>query len=356
MYKTGFSTLLVVLGAISAVAQGVVLFDNKNIPTGPAPFHVNGVFLSGTNFSAQLYSAAGDQRANLGALIARETRVQFLSGADAGFVATNGVNAFTGTAVDPEVTVTPVANGSATVQMRAWESSFATYDDAVAGGGLFGQSDAIFLSTTGGGSFPAVELTGLQTFYRWTNITLTLRPGMNLVGHPYNSSKTLDELFSNIPQGTRVFRAVVNGNNISWQISTYEQDDDGNFTWAGEIDPGIRPGEGFFVRNPLSSNLVVNFLTEIPQPAVTISVPAGFSLLAGPFNPTYSSESIIPYSNFPQREGMRVFKYNPASGAYSISTYELDDGGVAAWSNRAQVGALEGFWLSSPSAFTFTRP
>lgn len=164
----GFFLALGVIGlGISAFAQGTVLFDNRNITTGPAPVLMwggGGARLSGTNYSAQLYSAAGDQRNNLGSLTPAETRVQFRSGVNAGFVALSGINAFTGQPVDQEVTVTPVLNGPATIQLRAWESRFATFEEAVNFGGIYGFFVPIFLARTGGGLLPPVELTGLESF------------------------------------------------------------------------------------------------------------------------------------------------------------------------------------------------
>ena len=150
----------------ASFGQGTVIFDNRNITTGPAKVVLAGTTngLSGPAFSAQLYSAAGDQRANLGSLTAAETRNAFRGGLNAGFVLLSGTNPFTGQPVDQEVTVTASANGPATIQMRAWDSAFATYEAAVAANGAFGQSAPIFLTATGGGLLPAVELTGLQGF------------------------------------------------------------------------------------------------------------------------------------------------------------------------------------------------
>lgn len=163
--------ILVTVAVIGVTAytygQGTVVFDNQNITTGPAPVTDFGVTnrLAGAAFSGQLYSAAGIGAAE-SSLTAAETRVQFRTGGGAGFVVFNTAvnNAFTGSPVDPEITVTPTANGPATVQMRAWESSFPTYEAAVAGGGKYGKSNILNLPATGGGLAPAVELTGLQGF------------------------------------------------------------------------------------------------------------------------------------------------------------------------------------------------
>lgn len=173
--KRALVTLALLVSTFSIFGQGTVLFDTKNISTGSAQvIYPNGTGVTGTTFSAQLYSAAGDQRANLGSLTAAETRVHFRSGLNAGFVAISGVNAFTGQPVDQEVTVTPAANGPATVQFRVWDSTFSTYEAAVSGGGMFGASSPIFLGATGGGLLPAVELTGLEGLVVPEPGTLTL--------------------------------------------------------------------------------------------------------------------------------------------------------------------------------------
>src|SRR5688572_21466786 len=107
------------LGVTAAsYGQGTVVFDNQGISTGAAPVidvapSTNRI--AGAAFSGQLYSAPGTAAES--SLTAAETRVQFRSGLGAGFVVFNTavMNAFTGQPVDPEVTVTPTANGVATI-------------------------------------------------------------------------------------------------------------------------------------------------------------------------------------------------------------------------------------------------
>lgn len=166
MLKRILVTVALIGVTAAAFGQGTVIFDNRNLTTGPAPVTVGvgGTNASGPAWSAQLYSAAGDQRANLSALTAAETRGAFRGGINAGFVQLSGTNPFTTAPVDQEVTVTSVANGPATIQMRAWDSQFSTYEAAVAANGWYGSSAPIFLAATGGGLLPAVELTGLQGF------------------------------------------------------------------------------------------------------------------------------------------------------------------------------------------------
>jgi hypothetical protein len=68
--------------------------------------------------------------------------------------------------VDPgsPVTVPGIASGgSAPLRLRAWDSTFASYDAAVAGSGQFGQSDIANVAL-GGGLLPPTNLVGLQGF------------------------------------------------------------------------------------------------------------------------------------------------------------------------------------------------
>src|SRR5688572_28525927 len=149
--------------AASSYGQGTVIFDTQNITGGSArSVDSRGNGLSGAAFSGQLYSAAGVGAAE-DSLTAAESRVQFRTGSGEGYVVFDSAvnNAFTGQPVDPEVTVTPTLNGAATVQMRAWDSAFPTYEAAVAGGGQYGKSAIINLAATGGGLLPGVELTGM---------------------------------------------------------------------------------------------------------------------------------------------------------------------------------------------------
>src|SRR5687768_5010522 len=118
---------------LSVYAQGTVLFDNQYLSSGSAPvFAPENIPLSGNAWCTQLYSAPGlDQEPC--ALRPAGTRVQFRVGLGVGFDAfiSTTTNIFTGQPVNPEVVVTPIINGAATVQMRAWDAAFASFEEAV---------------------------------------------------------------------------------------------------------------------------------------------------------------------------------------------------------------------------------
>jgi hypothetical protein len=131
MLKKIILTLIVTIGLVSCMyGQGQVNFDTKvlgasaKVTDAPA---FGGYFLGatnygpgfkGTNFFAQLYAAAGTGAAS-GSLTAIGNPVNFQSGTSAGWIQIGGLSSL-GLTVDPNLNVTVVNGGPATVQMRAW--------------------------------------------------------------------------------------------------------------------------------------------------------------------------------------------------------------------------------------------
>jgi len=158
---------LLVIGGLICIttvgnAQGYVNF-NMNTSAGDfavsaQAFDVNGTTpLAGTGYYAQLYAADGWGSTSL---LPKGSAVNFRSGGNAGYVMTSGT--VNGNAVDPNVAVS-LAPGNVTVQVRAWASSFSSYEAAVQGGGKYGSSVSLNLTSAGGQFLPA-NLNGLQNF------------------------------------------------------------------------------------------------------------------------------------------------------------------------------------------------
>lgn len=163
--------LLIIAAALvtsaSVYAQGTVNFANLVPAAGiSAPvFDVGGVTGLGNTFRAQLYGgASGSAEA---ALTAQGTPASFLA---SGFFSAGPVS------------VSGVALGApATVQVRAWDGAFATYEAALAANGKVGKSALLNIATTGGvGSPPSVpaDLVGLQSF----SLTQVPEPGTLALG------------------------------------------------------------------------------------------------------------------------------------------------------------------------------
>jgi hypothetical protein len=141
----------VALTAIGALAQGQLNVGNRVTTAGiDAPvFKADGVTrLDGAAFLAQAYVGLTETSlAPVGAAL------PFRTGAAAGYITSTGVS------------VTGLPGGTAVlVQLRAWEAAKgATYEAAVAGGGLYGSSKPVNVNLSSPPAAPA-DMVGLQSF------------------------------------------------------------------------------------------------------------------------------------------------------------------------------------------------
>jgi len=175
MLKKFIVTMALVGVTAASYGQGTVNFETANIGAGARimqPDKTTPAF--GNGWFAQLYAAAGSAAAETA--LAKVGNPVNLRGASAtstvaGYVQTFGATS-KGVDVDPVVVVTPTAGGPATVQLRAWNSGFDTYELAEAAGKLpgaaattqWGKSAPITIAATGGGGSPPglpADLTGL---------------------------------------------------------------------------------------------------------------------------------------------------------------------------------------------------
>jgi len=167
--------LTLILAAVTACAslfgQGAVNFNTQVIGTAARVYDLgvvgagttNGALI-GLNFGAQLYGVAGDT-ADDGTLRPIGTRVNFRGGIQAGYVMVTGNNKW-GEAINPAVkvpgTVDQDGSRNATLQLRAWDSSFETYELALPTGKT-GKSNLIKVNTAFPPNTPP-NLAGLTGF------------------------------------------------------------------------------------------------------------------------------------------------------------------------------------------------
>ena len=135
--------------AVGALAQGQFIFGNRVTIAGidAKVFKPDGVTpLSGTDYWAQAYVGI-----SLDSLAPVGTPVNFRTGAAAGYITST-------------VVTTLFKDGTKVyVEMRAWEAGVASYEDAVAGGKLFGKSDPIQLTVAEAPNTPP-DMVGLKSF------------------------------------------------------------------------------------------------------------------------------------------------------------------------------------------------
>lgn len=149
MLKKLIVTMALVGVTAASYGQGQVNFDTKSIGTAARILKPDGsVPTVGNLYFVQLYAAAGTGAAR-SALAPVGSPVNLRNGdASGGYSQIDGSTTSKGVAVNQTVNVTTVNGGPATLQMRAWSSTFDTYDDAV-GKGQYGESALLSLSSTG---------------------------------------------------------------------------------------------------------------------------------------------------------------------------------------------------------------
>jgi hypothetical protein len=127
MLKKSLVLAAVLAATISSYGQGVIVFNTQ--ATGQRITDAAGVNLSGAAYSAQLYGSATAD----GSLEPIGKSYGFRAGVNAGYVSVP--------AAEQPTTVPSATNGGATyLQIRAWDATHASYDAAVAAGGLAGSS------------------------------------------------------------------------------------------------------------------------------------------------------------------------------------------------------------------------
>jgi len=145
------------MASLAAVAQGTLNFSNLPgtvSPAGAPIFNVDGTTkLAGAGYLCAIYAGP-----SAGSLVAIGATLPFRTGAGAGFLDTSSGSARTVPTVAP--------GGTAFVQVKAWDSTFATYDAALAAGGKYGASSVFQVVTGGSGTPPSLpsNLVGLTSF------------------------------------------------------------------------------------------------------------------------------------------------------------------------------------------------
>jgi hypothetical protein len=155
--KKTLLTLGMCLVTCGLFAQGTVNFNNRVLASGvSAPVYFDdGTTGADSTIIGQLWYD------NSGTWTAVGGTIPFRDGAGAGFLNATGL--------DTSRTLAGIPAGTAaTIQMRAWSATYATYDEAVNGavGTWYGASPDLTLNTGGAGSPPGLpaDLVGLQGF------------------------------------------------------------------------------------------------------------------------------------------------------------------------------------------------
>ena len=169
------------------------------------------------------------------------------------------------------------------------------------------------------------------SFAQPTEISITLKPGYNLVANPLTASdNSIGNLFKNmqggVPPGTKVFK-FVNGTfiTITWD------DLDNQFIPPSAAGETTLPGDGVFVFIPGSENKTLTFTGEIQQTDPCALVPKGFSIKSHPYPYPASGNKIslrppIIWDPLDPPGTVKIFRFNTTTRAYDMYTLdELDN-------------------------------
>jgi hypothetical protein len=148
-------TLAAVLVSVSSFAQGTVIFNNRT-QAGDAPISRPDGTGAGAGISAQLYLQTAP-----GVFTALTPATTFRTASAAAAFFVNEINPFTVQGVLP--------GQSATFQVRAWDTTAGSYENAVAQNALRGASASFTIAQlggtpAGGAPIPTPSLNGLTAF------------------------------------------------------------------------------------------------------------------------------------------------------------------------------------------------
>jgi hypothetical protein len=172
-------------------------------------------------------------------------------------------------------------------------------------------------------------------------VNLTAKAGFNLWNNPLDAGadNTVAKLLPGLPEGSVVYTY----NGTTFVLNTWEFDE-----WTNP-NATLVPGQGFFLRLPAGvADVTITFVGEVKQGTLTTPLGAGFNLVG----------SQVPQAGLIQTdlglapgEGTVVYKFDTATGAYALSTFEFE-----AWDPaQPSIGVGEGIWVRSVAAGNWTR-
>jgi hypothetical protein len=167
-------------------------------------------------------------------------------------------------------------------------------------------------------------------------VKLTLAPGLNMIANQlHRGDHTLKRLIPVAPDGTQFYKYATGS---GWTSYTY---DDFAKGWLPDGNVTLNRGEGGFLRNNTSSNLVVSLVGRVFPPEET-EIPAGFSIrsVSMPVNDLSSLVGCIPPNT-------QLFRYSHGTGYISYIYDDLAQGWIP---SEPQIEVGEAFFLRTETS------
>jgi hypothetical protein len=140
-------------------------------------------------------------------------------------------------------------------------------------------------------------------------VNTVLKPGYNLISNPLvaadNSIKAL--LGNSLPNNSQVYTFdAANG------FKPYQYLTAGGGRWIPDATAEVKPGTGFFVRNPGATDVTVTFVGEVEQGTLDNPIPAGLSIKSS----RVPQEGTADVLQFPAANGDNVYIWDAAAQGY----------------------------------------
>lgn len=167
-------------------------------------------------------------------------------------------------------------------------------------------------------------------------VNLQIPKGFSMIANPLKaSSNTVGALLASAPDGTTIYKFA----NGKFSINAK---DFGEFGTPAET---LNPGEGAFIEAPAA--FTVTFVGEVPQGALTQSIPKGFSIQASQVPQSGQLDTVL---KFPAAEGDIVYRFNNATGRYASSAFDF-----GAWDVAPVPAVGESFFVNKAAATDWKR-
>jgi len=165
-------------------------------------------------------------------------------------------------------------------------------------------------------------------------VNISAGPGFSLIANPLNAAtNNLASLLGPLPSQTQFYKYVTS--NSGYTIATYT-----NGAWdLGGLS--LDPGEGGFLSNPTSTNLLVTFIGQVLQGTLANPLPSGYSI-RGSMTPVAN-----PLATYPAQDGDQIDRF--INGTWYVYTYS-DGLWTSSGSPPFGVNVGEGLFLFKNSA------
>ena len=175
-------------------------------------------------------------------------------------------------------------------------------------------------------------------------VNVTCPPGFSIITNPLEAStNTVKALMpATLPSLSAVFKFDSAGGAFQGSIHL------GGGNWTAN-SMTLVPGEGFFFKNPSTTNITITFLGNVKQGTLSTPLPQGFSLVA----------SQVPQAGLVKTDlGMpaglldSVFRYNNGTSQYDGYVFI---GGTWTGGGEPTINVGEGFFVKKQSAASWDR-